>query len=173
MTAVPAASFAPNRLQLQLEQVDEFPEFLRPWVRNLVLRRAVPFTKTARVEFVEMSPHRVEVRLPNVQRVQNHIGGIHASAMNLLAETATGMAVGLNVRDDCVPLAKDMKMAFRQRAKGALRAVAVLTDAQRQAMRDADKGELQVPVTVTDESGAEPVQCEFTWAWVPSSRPAR
>ncbi|MGD6613450.1 DUF4442 domain-containing protein, partial [Xanthomonas citri pv. citri] len=67
----------------------------------------------------------------------------------------------------------DMKMAFRQRAHGALRAVAVLTDAQRQAMQDTDKGELRVPVTVTDESGAEPVQCEFTWAWVPSSRPAR
>lgn len=171
--AAPAGPFAPNRLQLQLEQVDEFPAFLRPWVRNLVLRRAVPFTKTARVEFIEMSPHRVEVRLRNEPRVRNHIGGIHASAMNLLAETATGMAVGLNVRDDCIPLAKDMKMAFRQRANGALRAVAVLTDAQRQAMQDNDKGELQVPVTVTDESGAEPVQCEFTWAWIPSSRPAR
>jgi len=24
---------------------------------------------------------------------------------------------------------------------------------------------------VTDETGAEPVQCEFTWAWIPSSRP--
>ena len=122
---------APNRMQLQLQQVDEFPRLLRPWVRNLVLRRAVPFTRTARVEFVEMSPSRVEVRLGNEPRVRNHIGGIHASAMNLLAETATGMAVGLNVRDDCLPLAKDMKMAFRKRATGALRAVAVLTDAPR------------------------------------------
>lgn len=166
-------AFPPNRMQLRLEQVDEFPKFLRPWVRNLVLRRAVPFTRTARVEFIEMSPHRVEVRLPNEHRVQNHIGSIHASAMNLLAETATGMAMGLNVRDDCLPLAKDLKMAFRKRATGALRAVAVLTDAQRQAMRDSDKGEMQVQVTVTDEAGIEPVECEFTWAWIPSSRPAK
>ncbi|SFE63077.1 DUF4442 domain-containing protein [Paracidovorax wautersii] len=164
---------APNRMQLQLQQVDEFPRLLRPWVRNLVLRRAVPFTRTARVEFVEMSPSRVEVRLGNEPRVRNHIGGIHASAMNLLAETATGMAVGLNVRDDCLPLAKDMKMAFRKRATGALRAVAVLSDAQRAAMQASDRGEMQVQVTVTDEAGVEPVECEFTWAWVPSSRPAR
>jgi hypothetical protein len=32
--------------------------------------------------------------------------------MNLLAETATGMVVGMNVRDDCLPLAKELKMAF-------------------------------------------------------------
>ncbi|WOI44223.1 DUF4442 domain-containing protein [Acidovorax sp. BLS4] len=166
-------AFPPNCMQLQLEQVDEFPKFLRPWVRNLVLRRAVPFTRTARVEFIEMSPNRVEVRLPNEHRVRNHVGSIHASAMNLLAETATGMAMGLNVRDDCLPLAKDLKMAFRKRATGALRAVAVLTDAQRQAMQDSDKGEMQVQVTVTDEAGIEPVECEFTWAWIPSSRPAK
>ncbi|RYF21790.1 MAG: DUF4442 domain-containing protein [Comamonadaceae bacterium] len=169
----PAPAFAQNLLQVQLEQVDDFPKFLRPWVRNLVLRRAVPFTRTARVEFVEMTPQRVEVRLPNEHRVRNHIGGIHASAMNLLAETATGMAIGLNVRDDCVPLAKHMTMAFRKRATGALRAVAVLTDAQRQAMQASDKGEMQVQVTVTDETGIEPVECEFTWAWIPSSRPAK
>jgi len=172
-TTTPGNVFPQNLLQVQLEQVDDFPKFLRPWVRNLVLRRAVPFTRTARVEFIDMTPHRVEVRLPNEHRVRNHIGGIHASAMNLLAETATGMVIGLNVRDDCVPLAKHMSMAFRKRATGALHAVAVLTDAQRQAMQASDKGELQVQVTVTDEAGIEPVECEFTWAWVPSSRPAK
>ncbi|GKT22053.1 DUF4442 domain-containing protein [Acidovorax sp. SUPP3334] len=173
MTAPAASAFPPNRMQLQLEQLDDVPKFLRPWVRNLVLRRAVPFARTARVEFIEMSPHRVEVRLPNEHRVQNHIGGIHASAMNLLAEMATGMVIGLNVRDDCLPLAKDLKMAFRKRATGAMRAVAVLSDAQREHLRDNDKGEMQVQVTVTDETGIEPVECEFTWAWIPSTRPAK
>lgn len=173
MTPAVAEAFPQNLLQVQLEQVDDFPRFLRPWVRNLVLRRAVPFTRTARVEFIEMSPNRVEVRLPNERRVHNHIGSIHASAMNLLAETATGMAIGLNVRNDCLPLAKELKMAFRKRATGSLRAVAVLSDDQRRAMQASDKGEMQVQVTVTDETGAEPVECEFTWAWIPFSRPAK
>ena len=90
---------------------------------------------------------------------------------DLLAETATGMAVGMNVRDDCLPLAKELSMAFKKRATGALKAVATLTAEQRAAMQASDKGEVQVKVTVTDETGAEPVQCEFTWAWIPSSRP--
>jgi acyl-coenzyme A thioesterase PaaI-like protein len=121
----------PNRMQRQLERLSEVPGFLRPWVRNLVLRRAVPFTGTAGLDFVEMSPQRVEVAIANERRVQNHLQGVHASAMNLLAETATGMVVGMNVRDDCVPVAKELKMAFRKRATGALRAVAVLTPEQR------------------------------------------
>jgi acyl-coenzyme A thioesterase PaaI-like protein len=57
----------------------------------------------------------VEVHLANERAVQNHIGSVHASAMNLLAETATGMVVGMNVRDDCLPLAKSLTMDFRKR----------------------------------------------------------
>ena len=158
----------PNRMQRQLERLSEVPGFLRPWVRNLVLRRAVPFTGTARLNFVEMTPDRVEVAIANERRVQNHLQGVHASAMNLLAETATGMVVGMNVRDDCVPLAKELKMAFRKRATGSLRAVATLTDGQRAAIRASDKGEVRVAVVVTDEAGVNPVECEFIWAWIPS-----
>jgi hypothetical protein len=33
-----------------------------------------------------------------------------------------------------------------------------------------DKGEVTVPVTITDESGGEPIQCEMVWAWVPKAR---
>ena len=64
-------------------------------------------------------------------------------------------------------------MAFKKRATGGLTAVATLSAAQREAMRASDKGEVQVTVTVTDEAGIEPVECVFTWAWVPSSRPAK
>ncbi len=78
-----------------------------PWFRNVVLRRAVPFTGAAGLGLVEMTTGRVEIGIRNEKKVQNHIGGVHASAMNLLAETATGMVVGMNVRDDCIPLAKE------------------------------------------------------------------
>ena len=162
---------APNKLQRSLMRLDEAPAFLRGFVQNLILRRAVPFTGTAGLQYVEMTPQRVEVAVANHRRVQNHIHGVHAAAMTLLAETATGMVVGMNVRDDCLPLAKELKVAFKKRAQGGLRAVATLTDDQRVLMQQSDKGEVQVQVTVTDETGAEPVQCEFTWAWIPSSRP--
>ena len=160
----------PNRLQRQLERLSEVAAFARPWYRNIVLRRAVPFIGTAGIKFVDLSTERVEVTLANERKVQNHLQGIHASAMNLLAETATGMVVGMNVRDDCIPLAKEIKMALKKSATGALRAVAVLTPEQRAALQASDKGEINVAVTVTDEAGIQPVECEFIWAWVPSVR---
>ena len=158
----------PNRLERQLDRLVDVPAFARTWYQGVVLRRAVPFTGTAGLDFLQMGRGRVEIGLRNDKKVQNHIGGIHASAMNLLAETATGMVVGMNVRDDCIPLAKELKMAFKKRATGAMRAVAILTPAQQALMRDSDKGEVNVQVTVTDEAGVEPVECEFTWAWIPS-----
>jgi acyl-coenzyme A thioesterase PaaI-like protein len=120
------------------------------------------------LEYVQLTPQRVEIAVANQRRVQNHIHGVHAAAMTLLAETATGMVVGMNVRDDCVPLAKELKVAFKKRAQGALHAVATLTDAQCALMQQTDKGELTVAVQVTDESGAQPIECEFIWAWIPS-----
>ena len=158
----------PNRLERQLAQLDSVPGFARQWFQSVVLRRAVPFTGTAGLDFIEMGTGRVEIGIKNEKKVQNHIGGVHASAMNLLAETATGMVVGMNVRDDCIPLAKELKVAFKKRATGALRAVATLSDEQRTAMRASDKGEVNVAVTVTDEAGINPVECEFVWAWIPS-----
>ena len=162
---------SPNGLARQLQRLDDVPAFARPWFRSVVLRRAVPFTGTAGLDFIEMGTGRVEIGIRNEKKVQNHIGGVHASAMNLLAETATGMVVGMNVRDDCLPLAKELSMAFKKRATGGLKAVATLTAEQRAAMLASHKGEVQVKVTVTDEAGVEPVECVFTWAWVPSSRP--
>ena len=159
---------APNRLARTLGQLDRVPAVARPWARNLVLRRAVPFTGTAGLQYVALTPQRVEVAVANQRRVQNHIHGVHAAAMTLLAEAATGMVVGMNVRDDCLPLAKSLTMDFRTRATGDLTAVATLSALQQQALLGTDKGEVNVRVVVTDATGIEPVECEFVWAWVPA-----
>ena len=154
-----------------LAKLDHIPAFVRPWLRNKVMGRAVPFTGTAGLNYVQMAPERVEIAVANVRRVQNHIEGVHAAAMALLAETATGMVVGMNVRDDCLPLAKTMRVDFKRRAQGGLRAVATLSDAQRALMQQTDKGEVSVAVQVSDASGEQPIQCEFIWAWIPTPKP--
>jgi acyl-coenzyme A thioesterase PaaI-like protein len=121
---------------------------------------------------VALTPERSEIHVANQRRVQNHIQGVHAAAMSLLAETATGMVVGMNVRDDCLPLCKSLQVKFKKRATGALTAVAHLTDAQRASMARDAKGEVLVAVTVTDEAGIEPIECEFVWAWIPKEAKA-
>ncbi|MEO7401218.1 MAG: DUF4442 domain-containing protein, partial [Polaromonas sp.] len=77
---------APNRLERQLDRLREVPNFAKTWFRSVVLRRAVPFTGTAGLDFIAMTTERVEIGIRNEKKVQNHIGGVHASAMNLLAE---------------------------------------------------------------------------------------
>ena len=161
----------PNRLQRQLARVNEAPAFMRTFVRSLALGRAVPFTGRAKLRYEEMSPSRVQIFVANERIVQNHIGGVHAVASTLAAETATGMVMGLNVRDDCLPVVKEMRVQFKKRGQGAMRAVATLTDEQRELITSTTKGEVTVPVTVTDESGNQPIECEFVWAWIPAIRP--
>ena len=161
-----------NRLQRTLAKLDGLPGSLRSAARNFALRRAVPLTGTAGLDFVALTGERSEIRIANQRRVRNHIGGVHAAAMTLVAETATGMVVGMNVRDDCLPLCKSLQVAFRKRATGALKAEARLSPEQRALMAREAKGEVKVPVTVTDEAGIEPIECEFVWAWIPKEQKA-
>ena len=49
-----------------------------------------------------------------------------------------------------------------------MRAVATLSEEQRELIRSTTKGEVTVAVTVTDESGNQPIECEFVWAWIPA-----
>lgn len=158
----------PNRMRRELARTRNLPAFLQAWGLNRALRRAIPFTGTAKLDFVNITTHRAEIALANHAGVRNHLGGVHASAMNLLAETASGMVVGMNVLDGCVPLVKEMHVAWRKRATGALRAVATLSEPQRFAMFQQPSGEVRVSVVVTDEAGVVPVECEFIWAWIPA-----
>jgi acyl-coenzyme A thioesterase PaaI-like protein len=164
----------PNRLARSLAGVARLPAFAQGAARNFAIRRAVPFTGTAKLNFEVMTPNQVIVSVVNARRVQNHIGSVHAAAMALLAETASGMVVGMNVRDECIPLIKSFTLNFKRRAGGDMRAVASLSSEAQHALLTQDKGECVVPVTVTDASGASPIECEMLWAWVrnPKAKPA-
>ena len=143
-----SAAYTPNRLERQLARLSEVPAFARPWFRSVVLGRAVPFTGTAKLRYEEMSASSVQIFVANSKKVRNHIGGVHAMASTLAAETATGMVLGMNVRDDCIPVVKDMHVQFKKRGQGAMRAAATLTDEQRELIRSSTKGEVTVAVTV-------------------------
>jgi hypothetical protein len=95
---------------------------------------------------------------------------VHAAAVVLTAESATGLLVGLHVPDDRAPVLKSMKVEFKKRTKGSVRAEASLTRAQIEAIATQEKGEVNVAVRVIDSADAEPVQCEMIWAWTPKRR---
>ncbi|MDY6451233.1 DUF4442 domain-containing protein [Acinetobacter faecalis] len=155
-----------NRLSKLVKTTSKFPKRVRNALWSRAFGRVVPMVGTAKVQYLEMLPNKVVVQLANHKAMQNHIGQIHACAMALIAETATGFVTAMNVPDTAIVLIKSFKVDFKRPTKGAMTAVATLTAEQQQLMQSTDKGETLVAVSVTDESNEEPIQCEMLWAWV-------
>ena len=130
----------------------------------------VKFAGTTGVKIEKVSHQQTILSLKNKKTVQNHIGGIHAIAAAVLAESATGIVFGMNVPDSRLPLLKSMKVNYQRRMQGDLKAVANLTLEQTKMIEAQDKGDIIVPVIITDESGQQPIECEMEWAWVSKKR---
>lgn len=167
-----SSTHAPNKLHRMVQKTESLPAFARAQLLTLAFGRVIPYVRTSGVRVESLSADRSVVSIPNAKHVRNHIGGLHAVAMALVAESATGYVVGMNVPDDAVPVIKSMKIDYPKRAKGGLRAVATLTPEQIEAIRTQPKGEVTVAITVTDESDRQPIQCEMIWAWTPKRREA-
>jgi acyl-coenzyme A thioesterase PaaI-like protein len=159
-----------NRLTRMVNRLAPLPSTLRHQILTRMIARVVKLVGTAKVDFLELAPTRVHVRLKNRSPVQNHIGSVHAAGIALLAETATGFVVGMSVPDQSVPVIKSMKIEYKKRAFGDMEAVANLNPDEIAQIRSQEKGELTVPVIVTDGEGKQPVLCEMVWAWVPKRR---
>lgn len=157
-----------NQLEKTVRRLQKYPR----WVLSLAIGRLVRFVGTAGIRFESFTTERVVLRLPNRPKVRNHIGQIHAAAMVLLAETATGMIVGINLPDDKLPLMKSLHTQFVRRSQGAMKAEAWLTEEQKEQLQQRDKGEVEVSFVVTDESGESPIVGVYTWAWIPKKKKA-
>ncbi len=154
-----------NKLQKSIESLQKYPAFLRNFLLDFAIGRTVKLVGTTGIHFEKLTPNEVIAVVKNHTKNRNHIGQVHAAAMILVAETATGIVVGMNIPDHKVPLIKTIKTDFVRRSKGSIRAVARLTDAQIQLIQTQDKGETLVNVVVTDETGVENIKCEMLWAW--------
>lgn len=158
-----------NRLSKLVHSTARFPQGIRTALWSKAFGRIVPMVGTAKIRYLEVSASQVTVSLANHKAMQNHIGQLHACAMALLAETATGFVTAMNVPDSAIVLIKSMKADFKRPSKGAITATATLTAEQQKLMQSTEKGETLVSVTLQDESGEELVKCEMLWAWVAKS----
>ena len=155
-----------NKLTKTLKQLDFLPENLKMKTISFILGNTVKYVGTSGVDFEKITHNELVVSLPNKSKVRNHIGQIHAAATTLLAETATGIIVGVNIPDNKIPLMKTLKVDFIRRSKGKQTAVSTLSEEQINLIQTTDKGETLVPVKVTDETGQEVVKAEMLWAWI-------
>ncbi len=159
-----------NPLRHFVNKVNQYPAWLSGKLMTWVFRHKVKLTGTVSIDILETDGKQVTFRQKNYKKVQNHIGSVHAACSALLAESATGFIVGINLPGDKLPLIKDMNLSYVKRSSGDMTGVARLTDEQIQKMQDEDKGDISVAVTITDGTGTETVKAEMIWAWVPKSR---
>ena len=162
----------PNRLSKLVHTTSKFPKRIRSMLWSKAFGRIVPMVGTANIRYLEVDQNHVVVRLENQRNMQNHIKGLHAAAMALLAETATGFLTGLHVPDQRILLIKSLHVDYLKVVQGGLTATARLSAEQQQLIATQDKGELLIPVTVIDDAGNEPIQCQMVWAWLPKRRSA-
>jgi uncharacterized protein (TIGR00369 family) len=157
----------PNKMSAMVAKFNNFSPWLKNALVSAVFGRIVPFFGTAGIRIDELSSARVQMTLKNRRKTQNHIGTVHAAATTLLAESATGILMGMNVPDDKYLVVKSLHIDFLKKSSGSLVAVATLGDEQQRAAQNDSEGEIMVPVTITDEKGNEPVACQALWAWKP------
>lgn len=159
-----------NRLNRSLKKLESVPSFLKSYLRNKTIGSVVPFVGTAGLDFEKMTCEEVVVNIPNKKKIQNHIAQVHAAASVLLAETASGMVLGMNIPDDKLPLMKNLGAKFIKRSTGAQKAIATLTAEQIKSIRETDKGDVNIAVKLIDSTGEEVVLTEMIWAWVPKKK---
>jgi uncharacterized protein (TIGR00369 family) len=159
-----------NRFSRYVGFANKLPIKLRAFALTRLFCSQVKFAGTSGIRIHTISATEVEITLANKKKVQNHIGGIHAVAAAVLAESATGIVFAMNVSDSSLPLLKSMKISYQRRMQGQLKAVAQLSELEARQITEQEKGCLVIPVKITDESGLEPIDCQMEWAWVSKKR---
>lgn len=159
-----------NKLNKIVSNINSLPSFLRSTALSTFFGKMVKFTGTTGITIEELSDERAVITLKNKKPVQNHIGSVHAVASILIAESATGYLIGMNVPDSSVPVIKTIKADYVKRAKGDMKAVATLSKKQISDIRELEKGETTVKVSITDGDNKEPILMEMVWAWTPKKR---
>lgn len=156
-----------NRLTTVVNTFMKLPSPIRSFALSKALGRVIRYVGTSGLRFEKLSANECIVVIPNRKKVQNHIGSVHAAAMGLLAETATGFMTGLSVPDNRIIVIKSMKLEYLKQASGDMKAVASYNNEQIQYIKNTEKGDINVPVVITDETGTETVKATMIWAWVP------
>jgi acyl-coenzyme A thioesterase PaaI-like protein len=138
------------------------------WV-GATMRQTVPWVRAVGIEFAEVTPERVVLRLPDDPELRNHVGGPHAAMIFGVGETASGavtLAAFASVMERVTPLPVRSEIAYQRIARGPLTAVGVLGRPVAEVVAELDAGtrpEFGIDVTVSDGEGRETTRMTVVW----------
>ena len=133
------------------------------------LEQAIPFNGHLGLEVVDVGEGSGSVRLPDDERLRNHVGSQHAGGLFSAAEAASGAAfVGafMERMGEITPLAKSAQISYLKLAKGPILATATLGEDKASLLvrLDADgRVEFPVSVSLTDPDGTEVATVTVDW----------
>jgi uncharacterized protein (TIGR00369 family) len=156
-----------NRLTKAVNTINKLPESMRVFALSKAMGKIIKYAGTSGIRVEKLTPNECVIVMPNRKKVQNHIGSVHAAAMGLLAESATGFMTGMTVPDDRIIVIRTMELNYQKRASGDMKAVASFSNEQVDYIKNTPKGDIEVPVVITDETGTETVTAKMIWAWTP------
>lgn len=129
----------------------------------------IPFNRHVGLQVSEIAPGRAVVRLPEDERLRNHVGSQHAGALFAAGEAASGGAFLGTFGErlgELTPLAESAQISYRRIARGPIDATARLGDPPEDLFGklDAD-GVVRFPVDVelTDPDGELVAEMIVRW----------
>ena len=133
------------------------------------LEQAIPFNRHIGLQVTEVADGRGVVRLPDDDRLHNHVGSQHAGALFSAGEAASGGAfVGAFAErmGEITPLARTAEISYLKLAKGTITATGTLGEEKDSLLQrlDADgKVEFPVEVEMTDDNGNTVASMTVSW----------
>jgi acyl-coenzyme A thioesterase PaaI-like protein len=133
------------------------------------LAQAIPYNSHLELEFLEVADGSGSVRLPDDERLRNHVGSQHAGGLFSAGEAASGAAfVGAFAErmGEVTPLARSAEIEYLKLAKGAVTATATLGEEKGELIEKLDEeGRVEFPVEVhlTDEDGQAVARMSVAW----------
>jgi acyl-coenzyme A thioesterase PaaI-like protein len=133
------------------------------------LQQAIPYNNHVGLEYVEVADGTGTVRLPDEDRLKNHVGSQHAGALFSAGEAASGGAfVGAFAErmGEITPLARSAEIDYLKIARGDITAIATLSEGKDSLLSRLDaEGRVEFPVTVemTDSEGTQVARMTVHW----------
>ncbi len=116
------------------------------------LAAAIPFNRHLGLEINELAAGTATVRLPDDERLRNHVGSQHAAGLFAAAEAASGGAFVGTFADrlaEITPLAAAAEISYVKLARGPIDARAELAGAERLLALLDGEGKISFPIDVT------------------------
>lgn len=129
---------------------------------------AVPFNGHLGLEYVSIGPGEAVIRLPDDERLRNHVGSQHAGGLFAVAEAASGGAFVSCFAErlgDVTPLAAEASIRYTKLAKGPIDATGRLDGAEELIAELDREGKVSFPIEVelADSEGNAVANATVQW----------